>query len=132
MANYQIFIVGSSNDYTRYLRTNDYSVTREDVLVTWTDANHITRADVVRTRISGSLHLVMKKAIYETFLTHWAAARNADGSHNIQVHVDNATTATEVTAAKVFATMETKVVYGTPGYRYDPTAMDIVITFEEA
>lgn len=132
MADYQVFVVGSSNDYTQYLKTQDYEVTQEDVLDTWVDGNHITRASVIRTRITGTIHLVMRKSEYETFLTHWAAAKNADGSYAVKVHVDNKTTNTQVTSANVFATMSTKVVYGTKGYSYYPAGMDITIQIEEA
>lgn len=132
MSDYQIFIVGTTADYTQYLNTQDYNVMRADVLETWTDANHLTRGHILRTRISGSIRLVMRTAVFEQFLTDWATAKNADGSHSIQVHVDNATTATEVTSADVFATMSTKVLYAPVGYSYEPTAMDVTIEFEEA
>lgn len=132
MSDYQIFIVGTTADYTPYLNTQDYNVMRADVLETWTDANHLTRGHILRTRISGSIRLVMRTAVFEQFLTDWATAKNADGSHSIQVHVDNATTATEVTSADVFATMSTKVLYAPVGYSYEPTAMDVTIEFEEA
>lgn len=132
MSDYKIFIVGTSADYTKYLVTQEYNVLRADVLTTWEDANHVTRGHVLRTRISGSLRLVMRTADFETFLTDWGTAKNADGSHSIKVHVDNATTATEVTSADVFAKMSTKVLYAPVGYSYEPTAMEVDIEFEEA
>ena len=133
MADYQIFTVGTPpTDYTAFLKTNDYNVTSEDVLDTWTDGNRRTRGNVVRTRISGSVKLVMRKSTYETFLSDWAAAKNADGTYTIGVHVNNATTATETTSADVFASMQAKVVFGTAGYSYYPAGVEVAIEFEEA
>jgi len=132
MADYKIFVVGSANDYTQYVRTNDYVCHKEDVIETWTDANRINRGHVLRTRLTGSIHMVLDKAVYNTFLGHWAAAKNADGTYNIKVHPNTVETTTETVSCKVFATVSTHVVYGTKFYSYQPAGMDVVIEFEEA
>lgn len=132
MADYKIFVVGSSNDYTQYVNTDDYVCNKEDVMETWTDANHINRAHVLRTRLSGSIHMVLETSLYNTFLGHWANAKNADGTYNIKVHPNTTDTSTEDVSCKAFCTMVTKVVYGTSFYSYRPVAMDIQIEFEEA
>lgn len=132
MADYQIFIVGSTYDYTPYLKTSDYNVQREDVIENWVDANRITRGHVLRTRITGSIRLVMEKATFNTFLTQWNASKNADGTVTIEVHVDNDQTSTGTVSADVFATLSTRTLYAPVGYRYEPTAMDVTIDFEEA
>lgn len=131
MADYVIFKI-SSTDYTPYLRTDEYSVLEEDVIETWTDANRITRGHVLRTRITGSVRLVFRASEFDSFLTTWNTAKNADGTYTFTVHVNNDSTTNENIQITAFATMTSSVVFGTPAYGYIPTAMVVQIDFEEA
>lgn len=130
MADYQIFIVNNV-DYTPYLRTQDYEVTRQDVFDTWVDGNHITRANVLRTRLTGTIHMVLNATDWQDFLADWEAVKNPDGTVTVRVHPNNTPTATLV-SANVYGTVTAKVVYGTAPYQYQPTAMDVTISIEEA
>lgn len=131
MADYQIFKIGNT-DYTPFLRTEEYSVLREDVIENWVDANRITRGHVLRTRITGSVRLVFRANEFNSFLTVWNSAKNADGTYTITVHVNNDSTSNENIEINAFATMASSVVYGVKMYEYMPTAMVIEIEFEEA
>lgn len=131
MADYQIFKIGNT-DYTPYLRTEEYSVLREDVIENWVDANRITRGHVLRTRITGTVRLVFRANEFNSFLTVWNSAKNADGTYTITVHVNNDSTSNENIEINAFATMASSVVFGVKLYEYMPTAMVVEIEFEEA
>lgn len=131
MANYTLLSINSV-DYTKYVRTQEYSVLKADVMETWTDANHITHGHVLRTRLTGSIHLEMPKTIYDAFLANLAAVKNSDGTHTILVHPNTDTTGTTIVSANVFIELSVRVVYGTVNYSYKPYGMDIQIEFEEA
>lgn len=131
MADYKIFKINNV-DYTQYLRTEEYNVMRADVIDTWTDGNRITRGFVTRTRVSGSLRLVFRASEYDTFLANMQTAKNADGTYNIECHVNNDNTGTETVQAKAFIEMNSSVVFGIRMYEYVPTAMVVELTIEEA
>ena len=131
MADYEILKINSV-DYTPYLRTEEYNVIREDIIETWTDANRITRGHVLRTRLAGQARLVFRTSEYNTFLSNMTSAKNADGTYNIYCRVNNDDTSTENVSAKVFITMSSQVVYGVKSYAYQPTAMVVNLSFEEA
>lgn len=131
MANYKIFKINNV-DYTQYVKTEEYNVLREDVIETWTDANRITRGHLLRTRITGNVQLVFETSDFNTFLTNMATAKNADGSYDIECHVNNDNTGTETVSATVFMTVSNSVVFGVKMYQYIPTAMVVNLEFEEA
>ena len=131
MADYKIFKINNV-DYTQYLRTEEYNVMRADVIDTWTDGNRITRGFVTRTRITGSLRLVFRASEYNTFLNNMQTAKNADGTYNIECHVNNDNTGTETVSIKAFIEMNRSVVFGLQSYEYIPTAMVVNIDIEEA
>lgn len=131
MADYVILKINNV-DYTQYLRTESYNVIREDVLETWTDANRITRGHVLRTRVTGAVRLVFRASDYNTFLGNMQTAKNADGTYDIECHVNNDNTGTETVNVKAFMNMSSEVVYGTSSYGYVPTAMVVELSFEEA
>ena len=130
MADYVIFKIGAV-DYTAKIKTQEYSALKNDVVETWVDGNYITHTDVVRTRITGSVHMVMRKAEYNQLLTDMENAKVSPGCYTLNVHVDNDTTETQTVQITASCTVSTSVVYGTPAYFYDPVAMDVNIEFEE-
>lgn len=131
MADYVIFKIGNT-DYTPYLRTEEYSVLRQDVIENWVDANRITRGHVLRTRITGRVRLVFRASEFDSFLTVWSTAKNADGTYTFTVHVNNDTTSNENIEINAYATLSSSVVFGIKMYEYMPTAMVVEIEFEEA
>ena len=130
MADYQIFKIGSV-DYTSLIKTQDYDVNIENVTETWVDGNYVNHTSIIRTRITGTVHLVLTKAQYQQLLTDLETAKTAPGIYTLGVHVNNSTTATELTTISAYTVVENSVVYGTPGYAYNPYAMDVTITLEE-
>lgn len=131
MADYKILKINNV-DYTQYLRTEEYNMMRADVIDTWTDGNRITRGFVTRTRVSGSLRLVFRASEYDTFLNNMQTAKNADGTYNVECHVNNDNTGTETVQVKAFIEMNSSVVFGIRLYEYVPTAMVVELQIEEA
>ena len=130
MADYQIFSIGSV-DYTNLIKRQDYDVNVENVIETWVDGNYINHTSIIRTRISGTVHLVLTKAQYQQLLTDLENAKTAPGIYTLGVHVNNSTTATELTTISAYVVVENGVVYGPKAYKFSPYGMDVTLTLEE-
>ena len=130
MADYKIFQIGSV-DYTSRIKSPDYAVNSENVTETWVDGNYSNHTSVIRTRIVGTVHMVLDTADYVQLLADLETAKIQTGIYSLSVHVNNRTTATELTPISAYVTIENSVVYGTRGYAYAPYGMDVVLNIEE-
>lgn len=130
MADYKIFQIGSV-DYTSRIKSPDYAVNSENVTETWVDGNYIKHTSVIRTRIVGTVHMVLDTADYVQLLADLETAKIQPGIYSLGVHVNNRTTATELTTISAYVTVENAVVYGPQGYKYEPFGMDVVLNLEE-
>lgn len=132
MPNFQLFVVGSV-DYTDKVKQNEYEVTREEVVETWVDGNYTTRAAVIRTRITGSVKLLLKKAEYNQFLADMETAKDAStNTYSLGVHPNNTTTGTGLVNIDALCTISSEVAYGTQSYSYQPAGMYVTVDFEES
>lgn len=131
MADYQLFVVGSA-DYTDKVKQTEYNVVKNDVVDTWVDGNYRTRTSVIRTRITGTVHLLMKTAEYNQFLADMQTAKNADNTYNLGVVPNNKNTVSALETITAYATISAQVAYGTEGYGYHPAGMYVEVELEEA
>ena len=131
MADFQLFVVGSV-DYTGKVKQTEYDVHQDDVVENWVDGNHRTRSSVIRTRVSGSVKLLLKKAEYNQFLADMETAKTvASNTYSIGVHPNNVTTGTGLVTINALCTVSAEVAYGTQTYSYQPAAMYVTVDFEE-
>lgn len=130
MADYKIFQIGSV-DYTSKIKSPDYEMNSENITETWVDGNYINHTSIIRTQIVGSVHMVLDKPDYVQLLADLETAKIQPGIYSLGVHVNNRTTATELTTISAYVTIENAVVYGTKGYAYAPYGMDVVLNVEE-
>lgn len=130
MADYKIFQIGSV-DYTSKIKSPDYEMNSENITETWVDGNYINHTSIIRTQIVGSVHMVLDKPDYVQLLADLETAKIQPGIYSLGVHVNNRTTATELTTISAYVTIENAVVYGTKGYAYAPYGMDVVLNIEE-
>ena len=130
MADYKIFQIGAA-DYTPLIKSPDYNVMSENVTETWVDGNYINRTSIIRTRITGSVHMVLRTAQYQQLLADLETAKIQPGIYLLSVHVNNRAASTELTPISAYVTIENTVVYGTPGYAYAPYGVDVTLTLEE-
>lgn len=130
MANYKIFQIGNV-DYTSLIKSPDYDVNIENITETWVDGNYVNHTSIIRTRITGTVRMVLNKTQYQQLLTDLETAKTAPGIYTLGVHINNSTTATELTTISAYTILENEVVYGTPGYGHKPYGMDVTLTLEE-
>ena len=131
MADFKLFTVGNA-DYTGKVKQTEYDVHRDDVTENWVDGNHRTRSSLIRTRVSGSIKLNLKKSEYNQFLTDMQNAKDtATNTYAIAVHPNNLTTGTELVSINALCTVSSEVAYGTESRGYHPAAMYVTVDFEE-
>lgn len=130
MADYEIFKIGSV-DYTDKIKLTEYTAERADVTESWIDGNHINRISVIRTRVSGSVKMILRTAEYNALLNDLETAKIQPGVYSLSVHVDNETASTENITISAFVTVSAKVVFLPQVYQFNPTAFEVDIEFEE-
>lgn len=102
-----LFVIGTT-DLTKWERTDEHQVNREDIYETWTDANWTDHRVIARTRISGTVTLSFARASdYASFLALMSSQRDAEGYYPIKVYCSNTGT-TETLNAYLDIAGETK------------------------
>lgn len=130
MADYQLFTVGSV-DYTDKVKQTAYDVRKENVTQAWVDGNHRNRVSTIRTRIAGTVNLLLKKSEYNQFLADMETAKTGGSYYNLGVHPNNTTTGTGLVPIVATARITSQVAYGTEAYAYNPAGMYVTVEFEE-
>lgn len=130
MADYVIFKIGSV-DYTDKIKLTDYAAARADVTETWVDGNYITHSSVIRTRVSGSVKMILRTAEYNQLLSDMETAKIQPGVYTISAHIDNETASTENVTISAIVTVTAKSVFMPKVYQFNPTAFEVVLEFEE-
>ena len=98
MALSNLFTIGST-DLTKWERTADHAVNREDVYETWTDGNWVDHRVITRTRVVGTVTLSFaKETEYSSFMTLLTSERDAEGYYPISVWCSNTNTTESVNA----------------------------------
>ena len=82
----------NSNDYTKYLQDDSYSINQVDIGETWTDANFKTHYNKVL-KVQGSFDMAfITDTDYNSFLNDIESATNNDGNVECTLHVINLNT----------------------------------------
>lgn len=98
MALSNLFVINNT-DLTKWERTENHNVNREDVYEEWTDGNWISHRVIARTRVSGSVILSFsREADYASFMSLMSTARDANGYYPITVWCSNTNTTENINA----------------------------------
>lgn len=128
---YELFYVGNV-DFSDYVNTRKYSINREDVIETWTDANKVVHSTVVRQKVQGNITLLFKNATqYNNFVSVLSSNKTVEGKYSIGVHVNNEATTNLVERFDAFIEFEAKVVYTTDEYERQPALMQVECSITE-
>lgn len=89
MALTNLFVIGLT-DLTKWERTENHAVNREDVYEEWVDGNWISHRVIARTRVSGQVVLSFSRAAdFASFMTLMTTARDANGYYPVTVWCSN-------------------------------------------
>lgn len=89
----ELFMIAGT-DFTKLITVPSYSVNREDIYQTWTDANHINHRYRTRTRVSGSFTVFFNTVEeYQLWLKTIEQNKNLAGYiENCKVYCNNTDT----------------------------------------
>lgn len=74
-----LFMVGTI-DYTNNIINGSFDVSKEDVAITWTDANLVEHQDITRTRIEGTMTMLFRsEQQYLDFIAEVERNKNREG-----------------------------------------------------
>lgn len=89
----------STTDLTKWEKTEEHQVNREDLFEEWTDGNWLSHRVIVRTKVSGKVVLSFaKEADFASFMSLMTTARNADGYYPVTVWCSNTNTTESIDA----------------------------------
>ena len=128
---YRLFYIDDV-DFSDYVDTKKYSVNREDVIETWTDANKVVHGTVVRQKVKGNITLVFKSHTqYNYFVDTLRENKTGEGKYLVGVHVNNEVTSDMIEKFYAFMEFSSKVIYSTKAYNRLPIVIQVECTITE-
>lgn len=98
MALTNLFTINTT-DLTKWEKTAEHAVNREDVFEVWTDGNWVDHRVIGRTRVNGTVTLTFwKESDYANFVSLLSSERDAEGYYPITVWCANTNTTETVNA----------------------------------
>ncbi len=123
-----MFKIGNT-DYSTYVIKRKHKVNDTKEINTWTDANHKTHSDLIRTRATGSITLSFFSATdYNNFVSVVNSAQGNDGKFAVTVYVNNRNTSVTMNA---FLTFSVKTAFQSSDYGGEPAMFQVDIKLEE-
>lgn len=121
----QLFKIGETN-FTSFITVPSYKVNKNDVYMSWTDANHKQHRFLTRRQVSGSFSMLFDSVTdYNLFLSTIESKKNREGYiPNCRVYCNNTNTVENVDLFIDFEVADILPVIGTS----DNESFEVTIT----
>lgn len=128
---YEFFYINNVS-FSDYVDTRSYSVNRQDLIETWTDANYKIHGELVRQRVAGTVTLLFTNATqYNNFVDTLAQNKTSEGKYPIGVHVNSDRTVDMITRFNAFIEFAPKVVYADKSFHRVPVVIQVQCNITE-